>query len=248
MGARIMTRAIPRPRIHPNHASARPRHRRSFTLMDPRGAGLITGSSQSARRGCGRTPTLRTVASAMQTLPNLHDPAAVVTFWREAGPSRWYRKDPAFDDDFRARFADAHRAAAARELDGWQASAESTLALLLLLDQFPRNCFRGTAHMFATDPLARMFATRASERGFDRATAEELRAFMLLPFMHSEALVDQDRCLAACEALVPGNLKYAHEHRDIIVRFGRFPHRNAVLGRETTPEEQAFLDAGGFAG
>jgi uncharacterized protein (DUF924 family) len=189
-----------------------------------------------------------TVVFAMQTLPNIHDPNAVVTFWREAGPTRWYRKDPAFDDDFRARFADAHRAAAARELDGWQAAAESTLALLLLLDQFPRNCFRGTAHMFATDPLARMFALGAGERGFDRAIADDLRAFMLLPFMHSESLADQDRCLALCEEMAPATVEYARTHRDIIVRFGRFPHRNAVLGRETTAQEQAFLDAGGFAG
>lgn len=174
-------------------------------------------------------------------------PNDVVTFWKEAGPGKWFAKDDAFDDVFRQRFLHGHMMAARRELDPWAESAEGSLALLILLDQFPRNCFRGTAHQFATDPLARHFAERAVARGHDRAVGSDLRNFILLPFEHSERLEDQDRYLELAgddEDL----RKWGRIHRDIIVRFGRFPHRNACLGRETTAEEQAFLDEGGFGG
>lgn len=171
----------------------------------------------------------------------------VVDFWRAAGAQKWFAKDDDFDRDFRARFLDAHMAAARRELDHWLDEAEGALALLILLDQFPRNTFRGTAHMFATDPLALAFARDAVARGHDTATDAALRVFFYLPFEHSEALADQDRSVALCEGLGE-YARYAVIHRDVIARFGRFPHRNAVLGRETTAEEQAFLDAGGFAG
>ncbi len=126
-------------------------------------------------------------------------------------------------------------------------SAEGALALLILLDQYPRNSFRGSAHQFATDPLARRFARDAQARGYLSAFAPDLRQFLVMPLMHSEALADQDALLPLC-ADMPETLKYAHVHRDIIVRFGRFPHRNAVLGRETTVEEAAFLAGGGFGG
>lgn len=174
-------------------------------------------------------------------------PSAVVAFWKEAGPAKWFAKDDAFDADFRRRFHDAHVAAARRELDGWIETPEGALALLILLDQFPRNCFRGTAHQFATDPLALMFAREAVGRGHHLAFEPELRNFVLLPFEHSERIEDQDRYmeLAAGDAELE---KWGRIHRDIIVRFGRFPHRNAALGRETTAEEQAFLDGGGFGG
>lgn len=175
-------------------------------------------------------------------------PATIVQFWLDAGPKRWFRKDAAFDDDFRARFAAEHEAAAAGELEDWRASAEGSLALLILLDQYPRNSFRGTARMFATDAQALAVARRAIEQGFDTAVAPSLRSFFYLPFEHSEKLEDQDRALDLYTALGGETLRYAHIHRDIIVRFGRFPHRNPLLGRVTTPEEQKFLDDGGFAG
>ena len=126
---------------------------------------------------------------------------------------------------------------------------EGALALLILLDQFPRNMFRGAARAFATDPLARAIAAGALLKGFDAQVPPEMRGFFYLPFMHSEDLADQERCVALYQAAGDADgLKWAQEHADIIRRFGRFPHRNAVLGRASTPEEQAFLDSGGFAG
>jgi uncharacterized protein (DUF924 family) len=172
--------------------------------------------------------------------------AEVVTFWREAGPSRWFSKSDAFDAEFRERFLAAHEDAAAGRLESWTLSAEGALALVVLLDQFPRNSFRGTARMYATDPLALAQAERAIEAGFDEQVDPNLRFFFYLPFEHSERMEDQDRSLTLHERI--GFAEYAGHHRDIIRRFGRFPHRNAVLGRTTTPEEQEFLDGGGFAG
>jgi uncharacterized protein (DUF924 family) len=173
--------------------------------------------------------------------------ADVLAFWREAGPSRWFRKDEAFDDEFRTRFLHAHEAAARGELDHWASDAEGALALLILLDQFPRNAFRGGARMFATDAKARDVALRAIDSGFDNKVAD-LRNFFYMPLMHSEQLADQDRCVELSRTLGDDTLRYARMHQDIIERFGRFPHRNAVLGRATTPQEQRFLDDGGFAG
>lgn len=174
-------------------------------------------------------------------------PSDVIAFWKEAGPGRWYKKDDAFDADFRTRFEAAHMAAARRELDGWMETPEGALALLVLLDQFPRNSYRGTGHQFATDPLALVLAHEAIARGYPATFEPDLRQFLLMPLMHSEALADQDALLPLV-ADMPETLKFAHIHRDIIVKFGRFPHRNAALGRETTTEEQAFLDGGGFGG
>jgi uncharacterized protein (DUF924 family) len=175
-------------------------------------------------------------------------PADVVTFWREAGPKRWFRKDESFDADFRSRFLHCHEAAVRGELDSWAGDAESALALLILLDQFPRNAFRGTARMFESDAKARDIAVGAIAAGYDNAIEPDLRNFLYLPFMHSENLADQDRAVALTRRLGDDPLRYALLHRDIVARFGRFPHRNAVLGRATTPEEQRFLDDGGFAG
>jgi uncharacterized protein (DUF924 family) len=175
--------------------------------------------------------------------------ADVVTFWRNAGPDRWFKSDPAFDDEIQERFLTTHEAAAAGQLSDWEQSAEGALALLILLDQFPRNMFRGDARAFATDPLARAITAGAIVRGFDSQVPKELQNFFYLPFEHSEDLADQERCIALNKASGDTeNLKWAEIHADIIRRFGRFPHRNTVLGRATTPEEQAFLDSGGFAG
>jgi uncharacterized protein (DUF924 family) len=175
--------------------------------------------------------------------------AEVVSFWREAGPDRWYNKDPVFDAEIRERFLDTYEAAAAGKLSGWEQSAESALALLILLDQFPRNMFRDDARAFSTDALARAVTAGAIIRGFDSQVPKELRGFFYLPFEHSEDLADQERGIALNKAIGDADgLKWAEIHADIIRRFGRFPHRNAALGRATTPDEQAFLDGGGFAG
>ncbi len=184
----------------------------------------------------------------MSEAPALPLPADVIAFWRAAGPDRWFKKDAAFDDDIRRRFLTLHEAAAAGKLTAWEASAEGALALLILLDQFPRNMFRGETRSFAGDPLARAIASRAILNGFDGAFPD-IRGFFYLPFEHSEDLADQERGLTLYKAAGDADgLKWAEIHADIIRRFGRFPHRNAVLGRVSTPEEQKFLDDGGFSG
>ena len=174
--------------------------------------------------------------------------AAVAVFWRDAGPQRWFKKDAAFDAEFRDRFLALHERAAAGELDGWAANAEGALALLILLDQFPRNAFRGTARMFATDSHARRIAQAALRRHLDRELPQELRNFMYLPLMHSEDAKDQDLCVSKTAALGGEPHRFALHHQDIIRRFGRFPHRNALLGRTSTPAEEQFMDEGGFSG
>ncbi len=175
-------------------------------------------------------------------------PEDVVSFWREVGAGRWFKKDPVLDEEVRRRFLRLSEAAAAGRLDGWQQSPEGALALLILLDQFPRNLFRDSARAFETDPKARAVASRAILNGFD-AGFDEMRTFFYLPFMHSENLADQERAVTFYRT--QGNadgLKWAELHADIIRRFGRFPHRNAALGRTTTPAERTFLDSGGFGG
>jgi len=174
-------------------------------------------------------------------------PAGILTFWRDAGRDRWYEKDEAFDADVRRRFLELWRKAAAGSLLPWETSDEGALALTIVLDQFPRNMFRGDAQAYASDALARQVAGRALGRGADARIEPALREFLYMPFMHSEDLADQLRCVELFRD-APDNLKYAERHADIIRRFGRFPHRNRLLGRPTTPEEQAFLDAGGFSG
>ena len=174
--------------------------------------------------------------------------ADVVEFWRQAGPSLWFAKDADFDRRFRAAFLDAHEAAARGDLDHWMTTPEGALALLLLLDQFPRNAFRGTPRMYATDATARRIAAAAVDAGHDQAMPPELRKFFYLPFAHSEDLADQDRSVALCRPLGSPDAANSQRHRDIVKRFGRFPHRNPILGRNMTREEQEFLDQGGYAG
>ncbi len=172
-------------------------------------------------------------------------PQDVITFWRDAGAGKWFNGGMAFDAECRERFGDAHMAAARREFDGWMQSADGALALLLLLDQIPRNIFRGNGHAFATDGVALQHAQQAIEAGLDTQVELDLRAFMYLPFEHSEDMAMQDRSIELMSPLGKSSLGYAHAHRNVIQRFGRFPHRNAALGRSNTPEEQAWLDAGG---
>jgi uncharacterized protein (DUF924 family) len=176
------------------------------------------------------------------------EPSAVLAFWRGAGEDKWFNKDTTFDNDVRL-FIDTYEAAAAEKLAGWADTPEGALALVIVLDQFPRNMFRGSARAFAADPLARAVASRAIDRGFDHDMPIPDRQFFYLPFEHSELLEDQERSCALVAATGDADLlKWAQLHADIIRRFGRFPHRNASLGRITTPEERAFLDGGGFAG
>lgn len=188
---------------------------------------------------------------ALDIIPRMAPPAEallVVGFWREAGPLLWFAKDEEFDRRFRDRFLLAHEAACRGELADWEETPEGALALILLLDQFPRNSFRGTARMYATDALARKIAVAAIALGFDRAVEAELQLFFYLPFAHSERLTDQDKAVVLCLRLPPPNPDKAERHRAIIRRFGRFPHRNPILGRATRKEEQEFLDGGGYAG
>jgi uncharacterized protein (DUF924 family) len=175
-------------------------------------------------------------------------PGEVVRFWRDAGPKAWFAKDETFDGRCRA-FEKAHHAAARGEFATWEISAEGALALCLLLDQIPRNIYRNSPHAFATDGLAQSATGRAIARGFDAATEEALRVFFYLPLEHAEDLALQEEGVRLTAALAdPEYFKYAKLHRDIIARFGRFPHRNITLGRASTPEELAFLAGGGFPG
>jgi uncharacterized protein (DUF924 family) len=159
----------------------------------------------------------------------------------------WFRSTPEFDEAVRRGFARDHENAVAGAFSDWEAAAESALALVMLLDQVPRNIFRSTPRAFASDPLALATTNRALARGFDLAVPAAWRVFFYLPFEHSERLADQQRGIALLEALPPvqgrpGDGRMSRLHLEIIERFGRFPHRNPILGRESTAEELAFLD------
>lgn len=175
------------------------------------------------------------------------DITKVIDFWR-ASEANWFAKDDDFDRRFRDGFMDLHMQAATRAFDDWAQTAEGALALLILLDQFPRNVFRGTGHMYATDPLARHYARLSLKAGHPEAVEESLRLFFALPFAHSEDLADQDISVSLYHKYATKFAEHGEGHRDIVRRFGRFPHRNAILGRETTLEEAAFLAEGGFSG
>ena len=182
-------------------------------------------------------------------------PADILAFWfgRPGEPGYgeprgvWFRKDAAFDDEIRRRFLPAVEAALAGQLAHWAATPDGLLALLIMLDQFPRNLFRGTAQAFAGDAQARQLAAVAIDQGWDAPLAAVEKLFVYLPFEHSESLADQVRSMALFTALATGHagndgfLDYARRHHEIIARFGRFPHRNAALGRPSTPAEVEFL-------
>ena len=179
----------------------------------------------------------------------LGSPDQVVDFWLSAGPDRWYRKDVQFDAEISEKLGDLHDAASRGELDAWSETPNGSLALLLLLDQCSRNLYRGRPQAFGQDAKARAIASAAIAAGFDHRVGAELRQFFYLPFMHSESIADQESCVTLCHGLPDrSTLSFARDHERIIRRFGRFPHRNNVLGRHTTPAERAFLEAGGFAG
>jgi uncharacterized protein (DUF924 family) len=176
-------------------------------------------------------------------------PADILAFWREAGAERWYNKDGAFDDEVRRRFLGLWQDAAAGKLSSWEASDDGALALTIVLDQFPRNMFRGDVRTYATDAMALEVAARAIARGSDARIDPLVLEFLYMPFMHSEHLADQLCCIELFSKTSNAEQqKYAEHHADIVRRFGRFPHRNQILGRVTSAEEQAFLDGGGFSG
>ncbi|MBE3640504.1 DUF924 family protein [Mangrovicoccus algicola] len=175
----------------------------------------------------------------------------VLDFWiEEVGPAGWYRAEDAIDATIRNRFGAAWHMAQAGGLPEWSATPEGTLALLILLDQFPRNMFRGEGRAFSSDAQARAVAKKAVEKGWDLRIPEPQRQFFYLPLMHSECLIDQERCIRLMMERMPetgaDNLLHARAHREVIRRFGRFPHRNPDLDRNTTAEEARFLEEGGY--
>jgi uncharacterized protein (DUF924 family) len=176
----------------------------------------------------------------------------ILRFWFGDGSDprherRWFVPDPAFDETCRTGYLADHERAAAGELDGWRESARGALALILLLDQFPRNMFRGAPRSFATDARALATARGAIARGFDLALPPIQRSFVYMPFEHSESLAAQEESMRLFERLaaehseMTGHVEYARQHLEVIRRFGRFPYRNAVLGRASTPAEMEFL-------
>lgn len=170
--------------------------------------------------------------------------AALLEFWFAPGmEARWFAADPQFDRRLAERFGADLAQAAKGELDHWIEDADGALALVILLDQLPRNVFRGKPHAYALDSRALAMAEAAILRGHDRTLPPRRRTFLYLPFEHSESLRDQDYCVSLFRQAGddPKGLDWAIRHRDVIARFGRFPHRNAVLERETTPEEAEFL-------
>ena len=166
-------------------------------------------------------------------------PDEVLDFWFKRDRKAWFEKNPAFDEEIRARFLPICDAAQDGRLDYWKNEPKSCVALVILLDQFPRNMFRGSARAFASDPLALDAARAIVDQGWDKALSPDERMFAYLPFEHSEALVDQERSLKLFEG--NENYEWARRHWKIVRRFGRFPHRNAALGRTSTAEEIEFL-------
>jgi uncharacterized protein (DUF924 family) len=180
-------------------------------------------------------------------------PSDVLEFWfSEQSRALWFEKNSAFDEAIRGRFEDTVRAAATGELEHWERTAPGALALVIVLDQFPRNLYRGSARAFAADPRAREVADRALSRRLDQDIPLAQRHFFFLPFEHSESTGDQERSIALFQAWAEAHdgpardraleqMRYVHRHAEIVARFGRFPHRNEALGRESTEAEIAFL-------
>ena len=176
-------------------------------------------------------------------------PGEVTKFWEQAGESRWFFKDPVFDGSLNVRFGTAVAQARRGEFDHWGTTPEGALGLVILLDQMPRNIHRGNALAFASDAKALAMANGWIGQGFHHKLPAPRARWLIMPYEHAEDLDAQRRGVALFQSMGIGDMAYwAQVHLDIIARFGRFPHRNAVLGRVSTPEEMAFLKAGGFAG
>ncbi len=169
----------------------------------------------------------------------------VIKFWfSEKIKPRWFDSTPAFDQLLRDRYLETYNAAVNGELNEWFATPEGSLALVIIFDQFPLNMFRSKAQGFMTEADARRVANDAIEKQFDEMLSDEQKAFLYMPFMHSETLADQDKSIALYEkAGLNDNLKFSRHHRDIVIRFGRFPHRNEILGRSSTTAEINYLDS-----
>lgn len=186
---------------------------------------------------------------------SIHDPTIdeILDFWFEtAGPARWYAASPAFDARVRRLFArpiEDHARLWWESEHPWEDSAFGSFALILMFDQFTRNAWRGSGHAFAHDELARNIAWNMIERGFDWAIPDNRRAFVYMPFMHSEEIEDQDLCVALAGERLSGSgtLDHAKKHREVIRQFGRFPYRNEALQRTSTAAETAYLQGGGYA-
>lgn len=172
---------------------------------------------------------------------------AVIAFWYdELEPAQWFRKDTELDGAIRERFGALHAAASAGELWQWRDTAQGRLAEILVLDQFSRNLYRDDPRAFAQDPMALVLAQEAVAQGCNRELEVDRRRFLYMPYMHSESLAIHDEALRLFDQ--PGledNLRFEHLHRDILLRFGRYPHRNAILGRQSTAEEIGFLEQPG---
>ena len=179
------------------------------------------------------------------TAPDAAAPAVIAFWFDEVGQSRWFAKDAALDADIARRFGKLRDAVLASAADGWRDAPKPLMAAILLLDQFSRNIHRGSHLAFSADPLARELAMQSLDEGWTDVAPIGWRQFLLMPLMHSEALADQQRCVAEFERLGNKDLTgFARRHHDQIASFGRFPGRNAALGRRTTDAEQAALDSG----
>lgn len=201
-----------------------------------------------ATHEASRLPRIRAEAAVAAATPETPD--SVLAFWfDETGPSGWFGGGKALDEAIRTRFGTLWELARRGRLGQWRRSDEGVLALIVLLDQFPRNMFRDTGRAFASDAAGLALAKQAIDHGRDLRSPEDRRPFFYLPLMHSESLPDQERCVRLFRTRLPGaasNLIHARAHREVIRRFGRFPYRNDALGRETTPAEAAFLQEGGY--
>ena len=173
----------------------------------------------------------------------IESPSGIVEFWfSDAVRPLWFNSTLEFDKQLRDRFEPVWQQAVQGKLDSWAENAEGALALVILLDQIPLNIYRGDPRSFSTEAKARDIAARVIEKSWDRELTDEQKAFLYMPFMHSESLLDQDRSVKLFEAAgLKDNLKFANHHRELIRRFGRFPHRNAILGRESTQAEDVYL-------
>lgn len=170
----------------------------------------------------------------------------IIDFWFDENSKKvWFNSTPVFDAELKEKFEETYLAARDGELSAWEANAEGILALVILFDQFPLNMYRGDVKSFSTEQRSRDLALTAIEKGLDKDLSNEQKSFLYMPFMHSENLEDQDKAIALFEdAGLKDNARFAHHHRDIVQRFGRFPHRNSILSRENTDAEKNYLVSG----